>query len=131
MLTDEEDKQMIAAIYAAVARHEQAKREAARARHKRWKENNRETYLAGKRRYSRMHRFNYLADGYKWEEVEGFDNWTTNTQVHHRWEGLGYSRKELKAMGKYYNCRPAELLCMSPSEHRKLHIQIKQDIVKL
>ena len=104
--------------------------ETVRGFRRKWAEKNPEKFKESKRKTNRKIIYNYLADEYKWEDVEGYDGWTVNTVVHHRWEVLGYSVAELKAMGKYYGCRAAELLCMTPSEHQKLHHQIKRDIVR-
>ena len=75
---------------------------------------------------NRRDTINYLADGFKWEDVEGYDGWKEHTVVHHKWEDLGYSRKRLKQMGHYYHCEPWELVCMSDREHKIHHHALKK-----
>lgn len=41
---------------------------------------------------------------------------------HHRLEtDKGYTRSELKAMGRYYGVPPEELVFLAPEQHRRLH----------
>ena len=141
-------------VKASKKKHYENNKDKVRAANKRWKDANKEhrkevnriweaNNIEKRREYSRRqyHRrpewyAAYCRNKYldlvhwSWEDVEGFDGWTNNTEVHHRWEGLGYSRDELIAMGKYYNLRAAELICLSKSEHRRLHNQIKKDIAR-
>ena len=63
----------------------------------------------------------YLDPAFSWEDVEGFDGWSHNIEVHHRLEMFGFSRDELKEQGRYFYCTPDELVCMTNSEHTSLH----------
>ena len=69
----------------------------------------------------KRNQLNYLSDDFKWEDVEGYDGFTTNVVVHHRLEAWGYSVQRLKELGWYYDCCPYELLCMTQSQHAKFH----------
>ena len=92
---------------------------------KAWYEENRASALANQRVYNRANRYNYLdTDHYKWEDVEGYDGWTINTEVHHRREGIGYSVAQLKEQGQYYGCRADELICVTHAEHSRIHQEI-------
>ena len=83
--------------------------------------------LAMKRARTRATQQNYLdTEHFKWEDVEGYDGFTVNVSVHHRLELYGYPRKRLKELGWYKNCCPDELICLSHSEHAKLHHLIQR-----
>ena len=90
-----------------------------------YKRTHRDAAYAIIKRWGREHRYNYLdLEHYKWEDVEGYDGWTTNVEVHHRREGIGYTRAQLIEQGQYYNCRADELICLTKAEHTRLHHEI-------
>ena len=63
------------------------------------------------------------------ENVENYENAIADNfkgwEVHHRKE-VDFSRKELIALGMYYNVSPEELIFLTRTEHNKLHKKGKQ-----
>ena len=91
----------------------------------RWRAADPERVRQSRKLSRRKTTYNYLdLDHYKWEDVEGYDGWTINTEVHHRREGIGYSVAQLKEQGQYYNCRADELICVTNAEHKRIHNEI-------
>lgn len=60
------------------------------------------------------------------ELIENYDKAIADTtqiwDCHHRWEtDFGYSVKELKEMGEYYNTSASNLIFLTHSEHSMIH----------
>ena len=66
--------------------------------------------------------FKYYCKDY--ENIENYDNALKDNfkgwEVHHRKEA-NFSRKELIALGMYYNVSSEELIFLTRAEHNKLH----------
>ena len=64
-------------------------------------------------------------------KIENYDKAVTDTtqtwEVHHRFENLGFTHKQLKNMKMYYDVEPRELIFLTKAEHRTLHHKGKKN----
>lgn len=65
-----------------------------------------------------------------YQDIENYDKAISDKKhmwvCHHRKEELGYSPSELESMNEYYNVPADDLIFLTMSEHRRLHMKGKQ-----
>lgn len=67
------------------------------------------------------------------ELIENYDKAiaddTQTWDCHHRFEILGFTNKQLKNMGMYYDVEPKDLIFLTHGEHTALHMKGKNNML--